>query len=87
MEIIGSGPATKWAIARGEPVRDTDGQIIGLRGTVQDITERKQADEALRESEEKLRLILDSTAEAIYGSDLEGRCTFCNPACLRAFGV
>ncbi len=86
MEIIGSGASTKWAIARGEPVRDADGQIIGLRGTVQDITERKRADEALRESEEKLRLILESTAEAIYGSDRDGRCTFCNPACLRLLG-
>jgi len=48
---------------------------------------RKRAAEGhLRESEDKLRLILDSTAEAIYGIDLEGRCTFCNPACLRALG-
>jgi PAS domain S-box-containing protein len=85
-EIIGSGPTTKWAIARGEPLRDADGQIIGLRGTVQDITARKQAEQAQRESEDKLRLILDSTAEAIYGIDLECRCTFCNPACLRALG-
>ena len=53
---------------------------------VRDITERKRADEALRESEEKLRLILESTAEAIYGGDHEGRCTFCNPACLRLLG-
>ena len=67
MEIIGPGPTTKWAIARGEPVRDADGQIIGLRGTVQDVTARKLAAEALHESEEKLRLILESTAEAIYG--------------------
>ena len=86
IEVIGSGPSTKWAISRGEPMRDADGQIIGLRGTVQDITERKRADEALRESEEKLRLILESTAEAIYGSDCQGRCTFCNPACLRLLG-
>ena len=86
LEIIGSGPTTKWVIARGEPVRDTGGQIIGLRGTVQDITERKLAAKALHESEEKLLLILESTAEAIYGSDREGRCTFCNPACLRLLG-
>ncbi len=72
--------------ARGEPVRDAGGQIIGLRGTVQDITERKRAERAQRESEDKLQLILDSTAEAIYGSDLEGRCTFCNAACLHALG-
>jgi PAS domain S-box-containing protein len=86
MEIIGSGPTTKWTIARGEPVRDGDGQIVGLRGTVQDITARKQAEQAQGESEDKLRLILDSTAEAIYGIDLECRCTFCNPACLRLLG-
>jgi PAS domain S-box-containing protein len=86
MEIIGSGPDTKWVIARGEPLRDASGQITGLRGTVQDITDRKRGEEALYESEDKLRLILDSTAEAIYGADLEGRCTFCNPACLRALG-
>ncbi len=41
---------------------------------------------ALRESEQRVRLLLDSTAEAIYGMDLEGRCTFVNPACLRMLG-
>jgi PAS domain S-box-containing protein len=46
----------------------------------------RAAERHLRESEDKLRLILDSTAEAIYGIDPEGRCTFCNPACLRALG-
>src|SRR4029079_7040886 len=47
---------------------------------------RKQMEEALHASEDKLRLLLDSTAEAIYGIDLEHRCTFCNPACLRTLG-
>jgi PAS domain S-box-containing protein len=48
--------------------------------------EKQRADEALRESEDKLRLILDSTAEGIYGIDLEGRCMFCNLACVRILG-
>jgi PAS domain S-box-containing protein len=48
--------------------------------------ERRVAVEELRESEDKLRLLLDSTAEAIYGIDLQHRCTFCNPACLRTLG-
>jgi PAS domain S-box-containing protein len=55
-------------------------------GMVANVTERKRAEQAQRESEEKLRLLLDSTAEAIYGIDLECRCTFCNLACLRALG-
>ncbi len=42
--------------------------------------------EALYQSETRLRLLLDSAAEAIYGIDLQGNCTFCNPACLRLLG-
>ncbi|MDT8903969.1 HD domain-containing phosphohydrolase [Anaeroselena agilis] len=37
----------------------------------------------LRDSEDDIRLLLDSTAEAIYGIDLDGNCTFCNASCLR----
>lgn len=41
---------------------------------------------ALRESEAQIRLLLDSTAEAIFGVDPEGACTFINPACLHMLG-
>jgi len=40
----------------------------------------------LRESEERIRLLLDSTAEAIYGINANGNCTFCNAASLRLLG-
>ncbi|MGE3538741.1 MAG: response regulator [Candidatus Tectimicrobiota bacterium] len=40
----------------------------------------------LRQSEEQVRLLLNSTAEAIFGIDLEGRCTFSNAACVRLLG-
>jgi len=52
----------------------------------EDITERKQAEEALQKSEERVRLILDSAAEAIFGCDTEGTCLFCNPAAVRLLG-
>jgi PAS domain S-box-containing protein len=47
---------TKWLIGRGETQRDAAGRIVALRGTVQDITERRRSREAIRESEERLRL-------------------------------
>ena len=51
-----------------------------------EVAERKRAEEALREREERIRLLLDSTVEAIYGIDLQGNCTFSNPACARLLG-
>ena len=58
-------------------------QYIAIRA---DITERKRAEAAFRESEERVRLLLDSTAEAIYGIDVQGHCTFCNPTSARLLG-
>jgi PAS domain S-box-containing protein len=51
-----------------------------------DITERKLVEEALQESKEKISQILNSTAEGIYGLDLNGNCTFCNTSGLRILG-
>ncbi|PKG33112.1 PAS domain S-box protein [Methanoregula sp.] len=64
-------------------VRDEPSQFIAV-GV--DISERARAENALRESEEKILLILNSAAEGIYGIDMNGNCTFCNAACLRILG-
>jgi len=42
--------------------------------------------EALRKSESHVRLLLDSTVEAIYGMDINGKCTFVNPSCIKMLG-
>ena len=68
------------------PVRSDSGNITHFVAVKQDITERKRAAQELCDREDRLRLILESTAEAIYGIDQQGRCTFCNPACLRLLG-
>ena len=52
----------------------------------QEIADRQRAQEALGVSEERTRLLLDSTAEAIVGINRKGNCTFCNPATLRLLG-
>ena len=49
----------------------------------QEIADRQRAQEALHESEDRIRLLLDSAAEAIFGIDRDGHFTFCNPATLR----
>jgi diguanylate cyclase (GGDEF)-like protein/PAS domain S-box-containing protein len=57
-----------------------------IEGTAFDITRRRRAEQELRDREDKLRLILESTAEAICGIDVQGRCTFSNSACVRLLG-
>ncbi len=63
-------------LSRSEAVRDARQKNLELN----------EANKALQESREYLRLILDSTAEAIFGIDLENKCTFCNKLCLELLG-
>lgn len=51
-----------------------------------EIQRHKKTEQALRESQEQIRLLLDSTDEAIYGLDNKGHCTFANKACLNMLG-
>jgi PAS domain S-box-containing protein len=46
----------------------------------------ERTEDALRESEARMRSLLDSAADGIWGLDLEGRCTFANRACVRLLG-
>ncbi|GAG06300.1 unnamed protein product, partial [marine sediment metagenome] len=58
------------------PLRSEAGEIIGFRGLSRDITQRKQAEEALLQSEEKYRAILSDMQDAYYEVDLAGNFTF-----------
>ena len=62
------------------PVRDAEGRIIGAAKIARDISERKWAEEARRESEEKFRGIFEHAATGIAIADLKGRFQSCNPA-------
>ncbi|HXM99994.1 MAG TPA: ATP-binding protein [Candidatus Dormibacteraeota bacterium] len=58
-----------------------------LEGRVAERTKTlEQSELALRESSETVRLLLDSTVEAIYGIDMQGNCTLCNRVCLKLLG-
>ncbi|MGB7930966.1 MAG: PAS domain S-box protein [Gammaproteobacteria bacterium] len=55
------------------PLRDEQGQVIGMLGIYMDITKRKQAETTLRKSEARLQTLFDSAAEFIFVIDPEGR--------------
>ena len=75
-----------WAMLNLSLVDDDSGAGRIIEGTFVDITQRKQAEEEVRESSELVKLVLDSIPEAVYGIDMHGNCTFCNPSCLRLLG-
>ncbi|MBU0492255.1 MAG: PAS domain S-box protein [Chloroflexi bacterium] len=75
-----------WCQTIGEVVRDDGGEIMQLYGTVQDITARKQNEEALRESEEKYRTLFDSVPVGLYRTTPAGRVLDANPVMLQMVG-
>jgi PAS domain S-box-containing protein len=81
--VVRPDRTTSWIDSRGVIIRNGVTRMIGI---AVDVTEQKKAELARQQSEERYRLLLNSTAEAIYGLDLDGNCTFCNPACLRLLG-
>jgi PAS domain S-box-containing protein len=64
-------------------VRDNKGKPTAMIGTLRDITDRKVADEALRESEERLRTITDTALDSIFCKDINRRYTFVNPSMIQ----
>ncbi len=69
-----------WVSARGYAVRDAAGKVARVIGVAQDVSEIKQAEQALRASERELRLITDSVPAFISYADADERLRFCNQA-------
>ena len=76
-----------WVQARGRVVeRDGQDRAVRMAGTAMDISARKEAEAQIARLSSLNQLLLNSAGEGIYGVDLEGRCTFVNPAALGMLG-
>ncbi len=70
----------RWVAAKGRSFYGPDGQATGMVGVVQDITERRQQAEILRQNEAQLRLVTDNAPVLLVRTDLAHRYTFVNRA-------
>ncbi len=66
--------------ARVEPLRESNGQVSGVIGVAFDVTDRRRAEDALRESEARLRTIIESEPDCVKLVDTQGRLLDMNPA-------
>jgi len=67
-----------WLATSGVPVLDAAGNLLGYRGADMDITERKRAEQALRESEHKYRTLLEDLPQKIFLKDVKAVYVSCN---------
>jgi PAS domain S-box-containing protein len=72
---------------RGYPAKDERGKTVGLIELMQDITERKEAEDALRESEERFRAIFEGATDSIWVKDRSLRYTHVNRAMCKLMGL
>jgi PAS domain S-box-containing protein len=84
--VIHKNGSTCWIQVHGTVIRDKKGKTLRMMGTYTDITERKNAEEALRESEKKYKTLYDTSRDAIMIIEPKRGYLSGNPATVKMFG-
>ncbi|MEN6317818.1 MAG: PAS domain S-box protein [Syntrophaceae bacterium] len=85
-EVIDLSSYKKNWVLRSYPVRDEKGSLTGIVEIVTDITERRRAEEALRQSEHKYRELFENANDIIFFLDFDGKILTCNAAAANTYG-
>ena len=86
-EYVRADGTIGWVLSRCQPRRDLDGAVTGVRGTQTDITDRRRAEMAVRESEELYRSIVAISPDTIAVTSLDGTLEFFSPSGVGLFGL
>ena len=86
LELFDTSKGEKWVICKGFALKDSNGQIAGQTGTVQDITESKKQRQIFRESELKYKIIAEKSKAVTMLTNLDGEATYISPNSISAFG-
>lgn len=73
-DISSHSETTKTFFTTKAPWRDNQGNILGIIGITRDITDRKQAENAIQQSEERYRSLILAISQIVWTTDAEGRC-------------
>ena len=84
--IVHPDGSVRWVSDRGFAIKNKTGQVVRIAGITEDITDRKQSEVALRESEERFRELAELMPETVFEVDLEGKLTFVNRNAFNNFG-
>jgi PAS domain S-box-containing protein len=77
----------RWTLTTKVPLQDEKGNVIGIVGINRDITERKEADKAIRESENKYRELANSITDVFFAMDTDLKYTYWNKASEEITGI
>jgi PAS domain S-box-containing protein len=84
--IVRPDGSVRWIHDRGFPIRDAQGQVYRIAGLAEDVTARRQTEDALRSAEAKYHSIYENVVEGIFQTTPDGQYLSANPMLARIYG-